>query len=700
MINRITGVVAGLLLTELLAGAVPVAAQTPKVFYACYVPGTATVYRVRETGLKQSCTASSHVEFSWTDGADAIRTGGSAGGDLAGLFPNPTVARLLGRALSTTPPQVGEVLAWNGTAWIPTAASSGGATDHGLLAGLTDDDHPQYLRADGTRALAGNLGLGGNRLTGLAAGTANGDAVRFEQAVKSGDTAGGDLSGSFPNPAVAALRGRSVAATAPTDGQVLTWSASATSWLPSSPATGVTAHDALSGLNGDDHPHYLLGDGSRALSGNLNAGGFRLTSLAAASANGDAVRFEQAVKAGDTAGGDLSGSFPNPAVSALQGHAVSTTAPQDGQVLTWQADLTTWVPKTLAGGAGGVSDHGDLSGLSDDDHPQYLKAGVRESDNGFEVTGTLYTGAAPIEGAGTRLLWFPKAAAFRAGTINGTQWDEANIGIGSVAIGQNVRASGDNSTAFGLRSTAAGSSTFAAGEDNTASGAASVALGYHAHTNAKQGSFVFADRSSVDTLRAGVNHSANWRTSGGFRIFTTSNLSEGVTIQSGLSVSNWGQSNAVISTSTGAYLSTGGTWTNSSDVNRKHRFAPVAGEDVLMRLRSVPIQSWTYLADPGEVRHIGPMAQDFHAAFEVGAEPTSIATVDADGIALAGVKALDERTERLRSENERLRREVDDLRDEASALRRAQMETDRRVAELIATVSRLTGAPAPQAAPD
>src|SRR5690606_34273343 len=133
----------------------------------------------------------------------------------------------------------------------------------------------------------------------------------------------------------------------------------------------------------------------------------------------------------------------------------------------------------------------------------------------------------------------------------------------------------------------------------------SVALGYHAHTNARQGSFVFSDRSSVDTLRAGVNHSANWRVSGGFRIFTASNLSTGVTIQSGTSVSNWGQSSAVISTSTGALLTTGGVWQNSSDVNRKHLFESVRPDDVLARLRTVPIQTWTYKVEDDDVRHLG-----------------------------------------------------------------------------------------------
>ena len=60
----------------------------------------------------------------------------------------------------------------------------------------------------------------------------------------------------------------------------------------------------------------------------------------------------------------------------------------------------------------------------------------------------------PIEGAGTRLIWYPRKAAFRAGGISGTQWDAANIGSYSFAAGQDVRASGDNATAFGLRSVA------------------------------------------------------------------------------------------------------------------------------------------------------------------------------------------------------------------------------------------------------
>ena len=286
----------------------------------------------------------------------------------------------------------------------------------------------------------------------------------------------------------------------------------------------------------------------------------------------------------------------------------------------------------------------------------------------------------PVEGAGTRMMWYPRKGAFRAGGISGTQWDAALIGEYSVAIGQDVRASAANATAFGLRSTAAQQSSFAAGEDNTASGAASVALGYHAHTNARQGSFVFSDRSSVDTLRAGVNHSANWRVSGGFRIFTSSNLSTGVTIQSGASVSNWGQSNAVISTSTGAFLSTSGVWTNTSDVNRKHLFAAVSGEDVLSRLRSMPVSTWSYRTDDRGIRHIGPTAQDFRRAFGVGQDDVTIGTVDADGVSLAAAKALEARTADQQAR-------IEALESQNAALRAANAEMQARLARIEAALA-------------
>jgi hypothetical protein len=94
------------------------------------------------------------------------------------------------------------------------------------------------------------------------------------------------------------------------------------------------------------------------------------------------------------------------------------------------------------------------------------------------------TGTTPISGAGSRMMWIPARAAFRAGFVDATQWDDSNIGIYSFASGFNSLASNAYSTAIGRNTTASGYSSIAIGYGNTSSGDNSIAMGYNTTASA------------------------------------------------------------------------------------------------------------------------------------------------------------------------------------------------------------------------
>ncbi len=100
-----------------------------------------------------------------------------------------------------------------------------------------------------------------------------------------------------------------------------------------------------------------------------------------------------------------------------------------------------------------------------------------------------------------------------------------------------------------------------------------------------------------------------------------------------------------ITTASGAHLTLGGTWTNASDRNLKENFLPIDSEEILQKIVALPIMRWNYKIEDDAITHIGPTAQDFHAAFGLGGSETSISTVDPAGVALAAIQALAKRTE-------------------------------------------------------
>ena len=87
-----------------------------------------------------------------------------------------------------------------------------------------------------------------------------------------------------------------------------------------------------------------------------------------------------------------------------------------------------------------------------------------------------------------------------------------------------------------------------------------------------------------------------------------------------------------------------GTVTCTSDRNAKENFAPVNAREVLAKVAALPITRWNYKQDAANP-HLGPVAQDFHAAFGLGLDDKHIATVDADGVALAAIQGLNEKVE-------------------------------------------------------
>jgi hypothetical protein len=287
-----------------------------------------------------------------------------------------------------------------------------------------------------------------------------------------------------------------------------------------------------------------------------------------------------------------------------------------------------------------------------------------DSAGGFVALGSLGIGIIPEQGEGYRMMWHPYRASFRAGGVSGDQWNDANMGFFSAAFGQNVQAEGNWSIAAGHSAFTDQPYSVSMGFGTHANGQAAIALGYKATANANyavaigravstrgyEGAIVIGDGSTSDSLQASANHQFSLRASGGIRLYTNTAKTAGVLMQAypGFASTPWsGCSNVhwVISASNCAYLTNGGAWTNVSDVNRKHGFAAVSGEDVLLRLRSMPITTWSYNSEGSEVRHLGPTAQDFHAAFGLGGDDrTHITTVDADGVALAAAQALDART--------------------------------------------------------
>jgi hypothetical protein len=122
-------------------------------------------------------------------------------------------------------------------------------------------------------------------------------------------------------------------------------------------------------------------------------------------------------------------------------------------------------------------------------------------------------------------------------------------------------------------------------------------------------------------------------------------------------------------------VQTRGSISSGSDRNIKENFTPVNPAEVLDKVAALPITRWNYKDDPS-AQHIGPVAQDFRAAFGLGSDDKFITTVDADGVALTAIQALNSKVTGHENEIRKLLRlqqeQIEGLRAEIAALKAAK----------------------------
>lgn len=316
-------------------------------------------------------------------------------------------------------------------------------------------------------------------------------------------------------------------------------------------------------------------------------------------------------------------------------------------------------------------------------------------------------------------------------------------GMFSTAFGVATTASGGWSTAMGLSTQAGGTAATAMGNSTAAMGDFSTAMGLRAQAN-HAGSFVWADSQSAD-FASTANNQFSVRAAGGVRLTGNVTIGEGGAdykyLQLGggnssgylygsypafsdgvhLGYNYYGDSSGahhvinagggtsrltvgygfiglnvggvggaptiqrLLASNTGVTVN--GTFNNQSDRNAKADFESIHTADILDRVLTLPVSKWSYKDDPG-IRHIGPMAQDFHAAFAVGTDEKHIAPMDEGGVALAAIQGLNAKVEagskksevriqKLEAENAELKQAVDELRQLVLSMRQKSNELPR-----------------------
>lgn len=169
----------------------------------------------------------------------------------------------------------------------------------------------------------------------------------------------------------------------------------------------------------------------------------------------------------------------------VQGGSVTLTGTIDGvNVSAIPTDYVNTSSYQTIGGSKTWSDYQTFgSSITFSSHT--VIRGDTSSYGAIIASGTFESGwTEPNLGVGTRMLWYPRKGAFRAGTVSGEQWDDEFIGSYSVAFGYATEASGDYAVAMGRDTEASEDYAVAMGYYSVAAGTASVAMGQSVNANA------------------------------------------------------------------------------------------------------------------------------------------------------------------------------------------------------------------------
>jgi hypothetical protein len=258
--------------------------------------------------------------------------------------------------------------------------------------------------------------------------------------------------------------------------------------------------------------------------------------------------------------------------------------------------------------------------------------------DGANYVGNTANGAASTVAGGYDNFADGSDSAVGGGSNNTASGVASTVGGGTQNIASNTFAT----VAGGSYNTAGGIASFAAGDGNTVNGNYSVALGAGGIVS-DANAFLWCDGTRAGTSQGA--HSFAALATGGVWFYT------GPGVQ-GLHIAPSGSS-----------------WITPSDRNEKKNFHAVDTVALLDKLAAIPIQQWNYKWErDDDVPNIGPMAQDFKAAFYPGRDDKGISTLEFDGVELAAIQGLNKKLEQQRAELQAKQSEIDGLMRRLAAL--------------------------------